>query len=93
MLFEIEISKGALKNLKKLDRKTVNRVKEAIDEMVEDPLQGDVVKLKGYEAFRKRVGDFRIVFSVSFSDSRVFIIGFYHRYSTSGRSLQETLIE
>ncbi|MDI6690081.1 MAG: type II toxin-antitoxin system RelE/ParE family toxin [Actinomycetota bacterium] len=74
MPFEIEISKGALKNLKKLDRKTINQLKKAIDEMVEDPLQGDVVKLRGYEAFRKRVGDFRIIFAVSFSDSRVFIM-------------------
>ncbi len=74
MPFEIEISKGALKNLKKLDRKTINRLKKAIDEMAEGPLQGDVVKLRGYEAFRKRVGDFRIIFAVSFSDSRVFIV-------------------
>ena len=74
MPFEIEISKGAVKNLKKLDRKIINRLKEAINEMAQDPLQGDVVKLRGYEAFRKGVGDFRIIFSVSFSDSRVFIV-------------------
>ena len=74
MPFEIVISKGALKNLKKLDRKTVNRLKETIDEIAKDPLQGDVVKLKGYEAFRKRVGYLRIIFAVSFSDSRVLIM-------------------
>ncbi|MDP3013164.1 MAG: type II toxin-antitoxin system RelE/ParE family toxin [Candidatus Subteraquimicrobiales bacterium] len=74
MPFKIELSKNAFKNLKRLDRKTIDRLKEAIDEMVEDPLKGDVVKLKGYEAFRKRVGDFQILFIVDFSRSRVFII-------------------
>ncbi len=85
MPFEIEISKGALKNLKKLDRKTINRLKEAIDEIAEDPFRGDVVRLRGYEAFRKRVGDFRIIFVVSFSDSRVFIIDILPRGGTYKR--------
>jgi len=72
--FKVELSKNALKNLKRLDRKHIERLKEAIDEITEDPLQRNVVKLKGYEAFRKRVGDFRIIFTVNFSDSRVFIV-------------------
>jgi len=72
--FKVELSKNALKNLKKLDQKQIKRLKEAIDEITEDPLRRNVVKLKGYEAFRKRVGDFRIIFTVNFSDSRVFIV-------------------
>ena len=74
MPFKVELSKNALKNLKRLDRKHIERLKEAIDEITEDPLQRNVVKLKGYEAFGKRVGDFRIIFTVNFSDSRVFIV-------------------
>lgn len=79
MPFEIEISKGAIKNLKKLDRKTINRIKEAIDEIADDPFQGDVVRLRGYDAFRKRVGDFRIIFLVRLVDSRVLIMDILSR--------------
>ncbi len=74
MNFRIELSASALKNHKKLDRKTRERLKKAFDEMVKNPFQGVVVKLKGYEAFKRRVGSSGIVFIVSFSDAHVFIV-------------------
>jgi mRNA-degrading endonuclease RelE of RelBE toxin-antitoxin system len=34
--------------------------------MAADPLSSDVVKLKGQDAFRRRVGDWRIIFEIGF---------------------------
>jgi mRNA-degrading endonuclease RelE of RelBE toxin-antitoxin system len=36
----------------------------ALDAMQTDPLSGDVVRLTGQDAFRRRVGDYRIIFRI-----------------------------
>lgn len=64
MVYEIEISPRARKDLKKLDRKIVDRILLKIDEMTND-LAGDVKRLTEFEPeYRLRVGDFRILFDV-----------------------------
>jgi len=43
--------------------------------MADDPFEGDVKPLKGLSGvFRKRVGDYRIAFSVNFAENEVLII-------------------
>jgi len=57
----------------------------ALDAMQEDPLAGDVVKLKGTDAFRRRVGDYRIIFTIDFAHAAVGIIGVLRRTTTTYR--------
>ena len=55
-------SKTALNYLQKLDRKTKQRVFEAINRL---PEKGDIIKMKGQkieDIFRLRVGSYRIIF-------------------------------
>ena len=64
MEYEIEISPRARKDLKKLDRKIVDRILSKIAEMTND-LAGDVKRLTEFEPeYRLRVGDFRILFDI-----------------------------
>ena len=67
MNWAVELSSAALKELKRLPRDRRMRVTQAIDEMQENPLTGDVVPLKGPEwkgRYRKRVGPYRIIFTI-----------------------------
>lgn len=67
MNWAVELSATAEKALKRLPRDRQLRIEHAIDEMQEDPFAGDIKPLKGagWEGrYRKRVGRYRIIFSV-----------------------------
>jgi len=67
MNWAIELSTSAIKELRQLPRDRQVRVERAIDEMEIDPMAGDVKPLKGLEwkgRFRKRAGDYRIIFTM-----------------------------
>lgn len=59
---KIQITKTAVKDIKKLDTPTRERVLKGIYRL---PL-GDVKRLQGYvNYYRLRIGDFRVIYSVS----------------------------
>ena len=59
---EIQITKTAVKDIKKLDTSTRERILAGINKL---PL-GDVKRLQGYRNYyRLRIGDFRIIFSLN----------------------------
>jgi mRNA-degrading endonuclease RelE of RelBE toxin-antitoxin system len=68
MNWAVELSASAVKELKKLPRDRQTQIARAIDEMERDPLIGDVKPLKAPEwkdHFRKRVGSYRIIFTLN----------------------------
>ncbi len=60
----IKYSKDALKFLSKLDAKSVNRIRSAIQGLTLDPPVGDIKVMQGYTDSRKRlrVGCWRIIY-------------------------------
>jgi mRNA-degrading endonuclease RelE of RelBE toxin-antitoxin system len=67
MNWAVELSAAAIKELRQLPRDRQVRVERAIDEMEIDPLAGDAKPLKGPEwkgRYRKRVGPYRIIFTI-----------------------------
>ena len=62
MNWTVALSDRAQKSLKSLPKADRARIIGALEAMEDDPLSGDVVKLKGTEAFRRRVGSYRIIF-------------------------------
>jgi mRNA-degrading endonuclease RelE of RelBE toxin-antitoxin system len=61
------------------------RIARALRDMSDDPLSGDIVKLKGTEAFRRRVGDYRILFAVDFLQRAVAVLDILRRTTTTYR--------
>ena len=61
---KIVYSKSSLKFLKGLDRKSVERIRQAIEGLTHTPPKGDIKPMQGYEsgANRLRVGSWRIIF-------------------------------
>ena len=71
--YEIEISRSAEKQLKKLAREDQVRVAEAILPLADKPRPRGARKLSGYDnVFRIRVGHYRVLYSIS--DRRVVVI-------------------
>ena len=67
----IRYTKDALKFLSKLDKKSVLRIREAINGLTFTPPVGDIKLMKGYTDDRKRlrVGSWRIIYKYGLEDS------------------------
>lgn len=74
-MLAVKIHKSALKELNSLPTFIRSKIMNACKSMANDPFEGDVKPLTGLSGvFRKRVGDYRIVFSVNFAENEVLII-------------------
>jgi mRNA-degrading endonuclease RelE of RelBE toxin-antitoxin system len=80
----VALTAPARKRLKRVQPGDLSRIYNAIEEMKEDPLQGDVRKLHGgLEGFRRRVGDWRIFFDVHPIERQVVVTSIERRASTT----------
>jgi mRNA interferase RelE/StbE len=85
MSFTVHVSNRAQRSLKGVPAADLRRITAAIEAMRTGPLSGDVVKLKGTDAFRRRVGNYRIIFSLDFQHLAVGIIDVLRRTTTTYR--------
>lgn len=65
-MYDLRLERRAVKFLQKLSEPGKSRVVSALNEMQQDPFSGDVKALSGdwKGLFRRRVGDYRIPYSV-----------------------------
>jgi mRNA-degrading endonuclease RelE of RelBE toxin-antitoxin system len=69
------LHKKALKEIDALPIDDKNRILNSLREMATDPFSGDVKPIKGVKGLlRRRVGDFRISFTVNFEKSEVAVL-------------------
>jgi mRNA interferase RelE/StbE len=73
-------AKKALKRVPTTDR---TRILSALGEMQQSPFKGDIRKLQGLPGFRRRVGNWRILFEVVPERSHVVIAAIERRTSTT----------
>ena len=73
--YKINISKNALKFINKQDNYQRKRILSAIYGLP----KGDVKKLKGYEYYRLRVGDFRVIFTKNDKELVILVIDIGNR--------------
>ena len=74
---KVHYAKSTLKFLAKLDKKSVGRIRAAIEGLTRIPPEGDIKALKGYEdgSMRLRVGTWRIIYQADCDDLYVIDIG------------------
>lgn len=72
---QIEYSKKAAKYISALDKTTKQRIKNAIEGLLEVPPKGDIKMMQGFSDGRKRlrVGKYRIIYNYG-SDGKVEIL-------------------
>ena len=78
--YEIEISRTAEKQLRRLPRADQVRVVRTIRVLADDPLPKGARKLSGYDdVFRVRTGQYRILYSVSERKLVIVVLKVGHR--------------
>jgi len=77
MNYEITFKPQSIKDLKKIDKKEVNKIIETIENM-QDNLKGDIKKLTNHSPqYRLRVGNYRVLFEIE--DNNIVIYRIKHR--------------
>ena len=84
MAWNLHITGPAQKEFRKLPPRDQARVKDALLAMQEDPFGGDIKRLKGQDAaWRRRVGNYRIVYDLEVEERRIVVAGILRRTSTT----------
>ena len=79
-MFRIEYTKGARKDLGRLDQAIKDRIGAAIDALGLEPHPPGSRKMVGSEAlYRVRVGNYRVIYEIQNKILTVFIIKIGHR--------------
>ena len=71
---KVVLEKKAAKYLENLDSVMKHRIMEALIDLAADPPCGDIVKLQGKDGYRRRVGDYRILFDITETEVIVYKI-------------------
>jgi mRNA interferase RelE/StbE len=83
MEWTVVLAGPARKSLKRIPASDKTRIPAALAEMQQDPFQGDIRKLQGLPGFRRRVGNWRILFEVILDRRQVVIAAIERRTSTT----------
>jgi mRNA interferase RelE/StbE len=74
MNWGLAITNRAERQLRRLSAPELDQINRAFSAMCEDPFRGDVKFLKGIEgAFRRRVGDWRVLFELN-QENRIIVV-------------------
>jgi len=79
MKYLIIIAPAAQKNFLRLHPQIQTRLKLAIFKLEENPRPSGYKKLKGYDAYRIRVGDYRIIYEIDDKIITITIVELGHR--------------
>ncbi|MGJ8634068.1 MAG: type II toxin-antitoxin system RelE family toxin [Luteolibacter sp.] len=78
--FRIEWRKSTRKDLRKIDRQVVPRIIDAVEALAENPYPAGSTKLTGSEnAYRIRVGDYRVLYEIYDEELVVEVVKAGHR--------------
>ena len=84
MAWNLHLTGPAQKEFRKLPAKDQARVKDALMAMQQDPFSGDIKRLKGQaSAWRRRVGNYRIVYDLHLNEQQIVVSGILRRPSTT----------
>lgn len=78
-MHSVEFHPAAVKELAALERRDLLRVRDRIEELRENPRHRGVVKIKGWDSYRVRVGNIRIVFKILEDRVLILIVRIGHR--------------
>ena len=79
MAHRIEYTAAAAKVLQGLDRTLQRRVLARIEALQENPRPATAVKLTGHDAYRIRIGDYRVIYAIADERLVVLVVEIGHR--------------
>ena len=78
MVYDVKWTDISLKQLEKLDRNLSKRIVDKVESIVNDPFL-HVIKLRGFNLYRLRVGDYRVIMSIEGRKMLIFVLEIGHR--------------
>ncbi len=78
-MYQLRIEKAVMKSLEKIDEPFYSKIKAAILNLANNPRPAGYKKLKGRDAFRIRVADYRIIYEIFDNVLQVDVIDLGHR--------------
>lgn len=79
MAYKVIIQPKAFKALEKINDPAYSAIKAAVNDLAENPRPQGYIKLKGREGYRIRVGEYRILYTVTDAILQVDVINLGHR--------------
>jgi mRNA interferase RelE/StbE len=79
MRFQVILPKSIQKKLNRLPDEVADRILVRLAELETNPRPSDVKKLKGRDAWRIRVGDYRVIYEIHDRVSQIIVITVGHR--------------
>ena len=79
MSYGVVWSKNSIEFLNKIEPLIAKRIIKYVGEFSENPRTKEFKKLKGEQAFRLRVGDYRIIFDFNQEEKRISVLKIGHR--------------
>lgn len=78
MVWEIKWSSTAEKQLSKIDEKNAQRIVTKLEEIIENP-HAFTEKLQGFDLYKLRVGDYRVIMNLELQKMIIFVVETGHR--------------
>ena len=79
MRYQVILPKSVQKELDRLPDEIVNRIMARLAGLETNPRPADVKKLKGRDAWRIRVGDYRVIYEIHDRVLQIIVITVGHR--------------
>ena len=79
MRYRVILPKSVQKEVDRLPDGVVRRILARLAQLETDPRPADVKKLKGRDAYRIRVGDYRVIYEIHDRQLEVLVITIGHR--------------
>jgi mRNA interferase RelE/StbE len=79
MSYRIEILRSARKQLEKIEERDLNRIIDAIRLLAENPHPSGSKKLSGRQAWRIRIGTYRVIYEVHDKELVILVVTVDHR--------------
>jgi mRNA-degrading endonuclease RelE of RelBE toxin-antitoxin system len=83
MEWTVVLAGPARKSLRRVPAGDKTRILAVLAEMQQNPFQGDIRKLQGLPGFRRRVGNWRILFEIVPERKHVVVVSIERRTSTT----------
>ncbi len=78
MKYDVKWTETSLGQLKKLDKAIAKRIIDKVEKITKNPFKF-VKKLKEFDLFRLRVGDYRVIMSIEKKKMIIFVLEVGHR--------------
>ncbi|MEO6740355.1 MAG: type II toxin-antitoxin system RelE/ParE family toxin [Chthoniobacteraceae bacterium] len=79
MNYGVILPRSVRKTLDRLPDAVASRILDRLAELETNPRPADVKKLKGRDAWRIRVGDYRVIYEIHVRELQILVIAVGHR--------------